>query len=700
MGLNRGKHHFASNLISGVAALVAGTTLIPLSNPGAGLADAAPSVLSTPSSTSYGWSYAPVASLGQGETIAGMDPLDGHLTIYVRRVETFAEGGWKITNRYLAATWNPKTNTLSNPTKVNSVPSGYHGNIELNFPTLLPNRFQRQTVKVERVTKAGKSVVVKWPTSVPLYGSEQTPQTTVPGSLDNEILGQSGQWLWVALKGPQYPPNYPNSGPLVTGFRYWNRVVALNLKTGQYRIYSIPRSYASYQNIAEAPSMAQVNGTAFVGIGSWIGEFPANPAPTTNSGTASNVIDPILHPAPPSIISQNGQEALASFRQLYWQVVNGLAAYWDSVMGKRVPGMPQYQNGDGPGTWNTMFTVNGHGDLPGSLVWAMEYPFEAGSKENAQRNRLEESLLSLLRTKLNGAASSAIPTTYATVRKSFGGKPPMSLPGYTIRDNLYWPNSQSVLARGAAPLPADFPTYTSVEDSLGPLLSTRSAATVLLPVLPPAYGWERGGTAESAAMGGAVIPPTRLLNPPHGSYLDVQYQVNQGQVPNGYSITVSIGPKAVANSPKLDPGNAETLYAMAGVPQGTALPKGFQWPASAAIRGGHPSRVSLGHGVVATVWSGMYNGVHAKGVSWKQDGLTWIIPPSAWSSVNPVKDARTEVSQLARLQMPSGATGYGIFGYGSDMPSQVVLHDDSSTYVLYSTGWRVAEMAALMSYAP
>ncbi|MCL6444683.1 MAG: hypothetical protein K6T83_14725 [Alicyclobacillus sp.] len=620
-----------------------------------------------------GWRYVPLTpQFGSVVEIAGLADVDGKLQVIIRH-DLVAGNSVQFTTTYRAAIWNERANTLSSLKGVAKPPAGYAGPIRLVFPSQFPAHFSTQSVKVERITKSGARVVVAWPKSIPLYGSAATPQTATPGSLDNRIIGMSGSWLWVALKGPQYPPLYPKQGPLLFSFRYWNRLVALNIKTGDYRLYQIPRTYTLYQSEwgLNPPSFVQIGSKVYVAVGSWIGVFPADPEVLATV--------PILVAPPEAMVTHEGAEALADMRMLRWQEINSLAAYWDSVMGKHVPGIPLYHNGQGPLSWNVDPVIFNHGALPTPLVWALEFPFAPGSPQDRERKQLGQSILNLLSSRLNGFASSPVMTSYATVRKAFGGRAPMPLPGYTIRNNIYWPKSPSILDFSAPPLPANFPSYAVVVQSLGNLLSTRSPVPVLFPQAV------KGSSADE-------------LNPPRGSYLDIQYQINDGSVPDGYLLTVSIGPKAPANSPRLDPEHADLLYSTAGVPAGQPLPQSLRWSAQVSIPGGHAMRVNLGDGIIGTVWTGQYDGAKAQSVMWKQDGLTWIIPPSTWSSADPVSDARREVMQLAHMSFVSGATGYGMFGYGSDAPSEVVLHTYGATYALYATGWRAAQFASLMNW--
>ena len=629
-----------------------------------------------------GWRYAPLTpQFGADASIAGLANVRGELQVTVSHHAVSGNGS--LITTYRTALWKEKSDSFSVPVATKDAPKGYHGPIQLVFPATFPMQFNVQSVKIEQGTTSASRPVVAWPKAIPLYGSGQNPQSAAPGSLDNQIIGQSGAWLWVALKGPQFPPLYPKQGPLIFGFRHWNRLVALNVHTGAYRWFTLPQTYSLYQSSwgVAVPAFASLGSQVAISVGSWIGIFPADPgavapaAPVSTASTAS----PILVAAPKASLARRGSEALMDLKMLDWQEINSLAAYWNSIMGTRVPGMPFYRNGQAPFSWNTQAIIFNHGVLPTALTWAMEYPFVRGSVQDQERTRLESSMMALLTSRLNGYAWSPVENTYAGERKAFANHAPLSLPGYVVKQNVYWPIRASVLNLGAPPLPARFSSYSEFAQSVGALLGTRSTIPVLLPQ----------DVAKGQAAGG--------LNPPRGAYFNVQDQVNGGQVLDGYSVTVSFGPKLPANSPKINAGNAEMLYSLVGVPAGSALPQGMRWPAHASFPGSRASRVQLGAGVVGTVWTGAYQGTKVEGVAWRQDGLTWIIPPSSWRSVHPLADARAQVARLAHLHFLSGATGFGIFGYGPDAPSQVVLHTYDATYALYATGWRAAQFASLLN---
>ena len=210
--------------------------------------------------------------------------------------------------------------------------------VQLVFPNIFPQHFARQTVGVDR-RRLGRLVpVVSWPPAVPLYGSEGNPPASTPGSQDSAVLGQTGSWAWVALKGPQYPLLYPHDGPLVFAFRQWDRIVALNPSTGADRLYRIPPSYtlANSQPLAP-PSLAWSGSYVYVAVGHWLGRLSLDPKARVR----------VLGPGA-AFIRQQGAEALGMLRFLYAQEVNSLAAYgtaWREPMCPAFPPGPMTRRG-------------------------------------------------------------------------------------------------------------------------------------------------------------------------------------------------------------------------------------------------------------------------------------------------------------------------------------------------------------------
>src|SRR5581483_6564342 len=94
-----------------------------------------------------------------------------------------------------------------------------------------------------------------------------------PGSFDNQILGQSGNWVWIAMKGPGEPP-IPQ---LVWGYRQWNRILAVNTQTNVMKVFSIPNGTSRTNTWSNTPGFGVVGTTVYIGTGNWLGAFPVNP---------------------------------------------------------------------------------------------------------------------------------------------------------------------------------------------------------------------------------------------------------------------------------------------------------------------------------------------------------------------------------------------------------------------------------------
>ena len=619
---------------------------------------------------SEGWYYMNLpARYGSNVTIAGLAAQKGRLEVTVQRLTVV---GTEFHTQDLAATWSPGASTLHGWNPNGTSPTPYGGPIHLVFPSQFPRDFAAVPVKVEEGTGQAAHIVVRWPPSIDAYGSDANPASSAsPGSLDNRIVAVTGHWLWVAMKGPQYPPLYPGQGPLVWAFRSWNRLMALNLSTGVDRVYSLPPLYALQESeFSPAPQVVQMGSHVYAAVGSWIGVLP-------RPGVARDIPVPIQQPAPPRAVRRDGTVALADLRYLYAQEVNSLAAYWDSVMGHHVPGLPFYPHGENPSGWNTDPVIVNHGVYPATLIWAMEYPYPPGSREATGRTAMAKAIVRLLTSPLDGDAESVALPSYATVRHAFHDNPPYSLPGYRIRDNVYWPDNSAVLNEGVPTLAADFPRYQSFAGPLTSLLDLRSAVPPELPQL------------------GDRTPFSDILATPAHQHLDLSYTVDAGAVPNGYAVTVSYGPPLPANSPKIQAGNAELMFSTAGI-LGSRVPRSMTWTAHARFPGATHSTVALGQGVSGTLWRGTEQRSRVEGITWTEDGVRWTIPPAPGFNGNVLTAARKEAATLAGMTFPLARSAHGILSFGSDAPSEVVYHGYGTTYAVYATGWRAPEYAALM----
>jgi hypothetical protein len=169
----------------------------------------------------------------------------------------------------------------------------------------------------------GKTVVLAWPASIPTYTSGQNPAANQFG-VDNAVVGQTGRWLWAALKGPQAPPSGIPAG--VWGYRRWDRLVALNLDTRRYAVYPIPMdgSEALYGPLWEHPPVFRTlpSGDGLVALGHWAAVVPADPAGVTSlrvlgSGSTTE----------PSVALE--RQAALVVNQQAWDSINADAAFWN-----------------------------------------------------------------------------------------------------------------------------------------------------------------------------------------------------------------------------------------------------------------------------------------------------------------------------------------------------------------------------------
>lgn len=403
-----------------------------------------------PVATKYGWKFVDLRNFGKNAIINGLSLKNGgEIQLTIRHDTMFPNGAMAFSKTFYTATYHPSTNVaVETGTVASHSQKEYSGPIVLNFPMDFPRTFQNQTVSL---TDKGVRLAA-WPTSILLYGSAANPQTSSPGALDNQIIGQTGNNLWVALKGPQYPPLYPQQGPLLWGFRYWNRLVELNVNTGSAVVYTIPRTYSLYHseslstNSLVVPSFLQEGQDVFVSVGSWMGEFPVTPPSSQNStritsGNVTQVTSRILIPPPANYVPDQAQEAMNELSTLSQQEAMSLASYWDTVLGATVPGVPPYKDyQDGKQqTWNTDPVIENHGSLPSGLVWAMEFPLSQSDPMFVKRKAIELSILQMLQSSLNADAIGIVPKSSAQVKAQFSGHPPLALPGFQVRNNLYWP---------------------------------------------------------------------------------------------------------------------------------------------------------------------------------------------------------------------------------------------------------------------
>ncbi|WP_100218640.1 hypothetical protein [Alicyclobacillus hesperidum] len=401
---------------------------------------------STQGTQSIGWYDVPIiTSFGPDSAIAGLRVQDGRLQLLIRTdTPVNHASGFVFSKMWHTAWFNPAADTVQPAGEVPAqAQATYQGPAKLVFPATFPSNFQAQAVTVDVQGKPA----AKWPGAIPMYGSAANPEGPAPGTLDNQILGQVGNWLWVALKGPQYPPFYPKQQPLLWAFRHWDRLVAFNLQTGQAVEYSIPPSYTEYiwtvstgTNLV-LPTWVRSGNDVWVAVGQWVGCFPANPSPSAASGNVVRAISPVLRKPSGAYVRAETKAAIATLSSDEQELADSLASYWDTVVGAKVPGVPSfhvYQDGQRT-AWNMNPAIYNHGDLPSDFIWALEFPFATSDPLASERTQLGQQILSILRNPINTDAIGMIPMTPQQVEAQFHYKPPVALPGYVIRDNAYWP---------------------------------------------------------------------------------------------------------------------------------------------------------------------------------------------------------------------------------------------------------------------
>lgn len=296
------------------------------------------------------------------------------------------------------------------------------------------------TLRYRLVSRAGGPPVilggrapVAWPAAIPTYTSGENPAAH-PFGVDNALVGQSGPWLWAALKGPHHSPAAGLAG--VWGWRRWDRLVALNRETGQYVVYPIPADWSASLDgpLWEHPPVYHtlLSGQGLVAVGHWAAVLPAHPA--------SGAPLPVRGAAPPTASEQ--EQALALIHQQAWASINADAAFWNCYVmsDPSTAACPHGRSVFGSTALSTQPTYYNHGDVGFSLLWAATLPLETAARQQARA--ADEALLakglsgSYLMPWIGNPSASAL-------RARFGGQPPYRLPGYTRRGGYYWASGSS-----------------------------------------------------------------------------------------------------------------------------------------------------------------------------------------------------------------------------------------------------------------
>ncbi len=325
---------------------------------------------------------------------------------------TLHQVSWQIGSR--------SVKSIATGTASTSSPASVYRLVTTNYTKVTPQLMDGNT-----------AASVKWPSAIPVYLSGANPFGQ-PFQVDNKVIGQSGSWIWVALKGPSHPTN--NLLPLVWGFRHWERLVALNVTTGQYRIFGLPWPHS--ENLAyplwdQAPAFAANHDRVYIGIGDWIGEFPTNPVMAGN---------PHYQGEPSSTLTTSRvHRALNVLNQASWNAVNADAQFWNCyVMKDKSAGA--CPSGNGFPTSNALSqspTYFNHGDVGPSILWANELPMPSQdvALRTAAMVRLQQGLHASLFMEWVGNPSAK------AIRQKYSSGPPQPLPGYYRKNHLYWAKS-------------------------------------------------------------------------------------------------------------------------------------------------------------------------------------------------------------------------------------------------------------------
>ncbi|WDL98579.1 hypothetical protein [Alicyclobacillus sp. ALC3] len=360
----------------------------------------------TPSTSLVGWSYINLSAFGKGAQIAGLSTTGNQLEVTaMRSVVT----GNTLTSVYMSAPLHQSSSTVGATHSTNQ-PSSYNGPWSLKFGKL------HYTKPIQITLTDHGSSAFTLPPSVPGYASEIM---TDPAPFDNQVIGQSGHWVWLAMKGPLHAP-LPY---MMVGFRYWNRIVAVNTQTDVLRVFSIPRDTSRVSTANNAPAFAERGQYVYIGTGPWLGVLPANPTSTTV---------PVVRPEPKAVALKDQQDMLAGLQREVQAGAQGVAAFWNGYVMKG-------DQKDSAWAWQMQPTVWNHGSLPSSVNWATRFPLQIGTSAYQTRAKLYTEIKMLLNNSLN-SASIALDTS-AKLKQHYHAVPPAPVPGYTIQGGYYVKNS-------------------------------------------------------------------------------------------------------------------------------------------------------------------------------------------------------------------------------------------------------------------
>ncbi|SFU96690.1 hypothetical protein [Alicyclobacillus macrosporangiidus] len=353
-----------------------------------------------------GWRYIDLTPVFGGDAqIVGLQPRESVLTV-TASYDTSSAGDIV----YQSAPLDLRTWKFSSQGVPAEQPAKYTGPWTLRFGPV--NRHKPVQITLVHDGKPAFSL----PSSIPGYASLINPAGEDPGSYDNRILGQTGPWLWLAMKGPENPP-IPE---LLWGYRVWDRIVAVNVQTQQVCVFPIPKSTSPVSTWDVTPAFAERNGIVYVGTGSWLGLLPANP-------TATSKVD-VIQAEPASIRQQDETAMLNALQERVTSAADGLALMWNHfvMQGNTKTILDSW-------IFDPVWLV--HGTLPQDIIWALDFPLQEDSAAYQKRAKLVADLEALLHNPLPSAWVAL--SEPAKLRSYFHATPPTPLPGYTIRQGYY-----------------------------------------------------------------------------------------------------------------------------------------------------------------------------------------------------------------------------------------------------------------------
>lgn len=359
-----------------------------------------------PAASKVGWYYINLSSFGKGAQIAGLSTAGNQLEVTATRSVATDN---VLKSVYMSAPVNQSNWTVGASHSTNQ-PSAYTGPWSIKFGKL----HYTKPIQITLIDHGNSAFPL--PPSIPGYASEIM---TDPAPFDNQVIGQSGHWVWLAMKGPLNAP-LPH---MMVGFRYWNRIVAVNTQTDVVRVFSIPRDTSQVSTANNAPAFAERGQYVYIGTGPWVGVLPFNPTSTTAQ---------VVRPEPQAVALKDQQNMLAGLQREVQAGAQGVATFWNGYVMKG-------DQKDFVWAWQMQPTVWNHGTFPSSVNWATRFPLRIDTSAYQTRAHLYAEIKMLLNNSLD-TASVALDTS-AKLKQHYHSVPPAPVPGYTIQGGYYVKNS-------------------------------------------------------------------------------------------------------------------------------------------------------------------------------------------------------------------------------------------------------------------